>query len=69
MLVIRLGEIVLIHDLKRQGLSVSALARQLGLDRKTVRPHLSLGYKPPAPNPVLWPAASPSTIAAKPTMH
>jgi plasmid maintenance system antidote protein VapI len=35
--VVRLGEIVLIHDLKRQGLSVSAIARQLGLDRKTVR--------------------------------
>jgi hypothetical protein len=34
-LVVRLGEIVLIHDLKRQGLSVSAIARQLGLDRKT----------------------------------
>ncbi len=35
----------------------------------TLRPHSSLGYKPPAPNAVLWPAASPSTIAAKPTMH
>ena len=34
---ITLGEIVLIHDLKRQGLSVSAIARKLGMDRKTVR--------------------------------
>ena len=25
--------------------------------------------EPPAPTAVLWPAASPSTIAAKPTMH
>ena len=42
----------------------------------TQRPHSSLGYKPPAPVAVVWPAAqtqpaSPaiSTVAAKPTMH
>ena len=42
----------------------------------TRRPHSSLGYRPPAPNAVLWPAAptqpaSPaiSNVAAKPTMH
>ena len=35
----------------------------------TQRPHSSLGYKPPAPPAVLWPAAPPSTMAAKPTMH
>jgi transposase InsO family protein len=42
----------------------------------TRRPHSSLGYRPPAPNAVLWPAAptqpaSPATsnVAAKPTMH
>jgi len=36
----------------------------------TQRPHSSLGYKPPAPSAVLWPAAPrPSTMAAKPTMH
>ena len=34
---------VLIHDLKRQGLSVSAIARKLGMDRKTVRKHLEVG--------------------------
>ncbi|MGB0914018.1 MAG: helix-turn-helix domain-containing protein, partial [Phaeobacter italicus] len=33
---IRLRDVVLIHDLKRQGLSVSAIARQMGCDRKTV---------------------------------
>ena len=48
---VRLGEIVLIHDLKRQGLSVSAIARQLGLDRKTVRRHLERGLEPPAYGP------------------
>jgi transposase InsO family protein len=35
----------------------------------TQRPHSSLGYRPPAPTAVLWPAAPPSNIAAKPTMH
>ena len=36
----------------------------------TQRPHSSLGYKPPAPPAVLWPAEPrPSTMAAKPTMH
>jgi putative transposase len=42
----------------------------------TVRPHSSLGYKPPAPEVVLWPASpaiaepveAPS-VAPKPTMH
>ena len=42
----------------------------------TQRPHSSLGYRPPAPAAVLWPAAPPqspapttSAVAAKPTMH
>ena len=42
----------------------------------TVRPHPSLGYKPPAPAVVLWPAAppgpaSPATpaVAPRPVMH
>ena len=34
---IKLGELVMILELHRQGLSVSAIARQLGIDRKTVR--------------------------------
>ena len=48
---IRLEEIVMIHDLKRQGLSVSAIARQTGLDRKTVRKHLAGGVKAPVYKP------------------
>ncbi len=48
---VRLGEIVLIHDLKRQGLSVSAIAREVGLDRKTVRRHLAQGIEPPVYGP------------------
>ncbi len=42
----------------------------------TLRPHSSLGYEPPAPTVVLWPAPPPqssapttSTVVAKPTMH
>ncbi|WP_236045438.1 MULTISPECIES: transposase [Pseudooceanicola] len=40
-----LREIVLIHDLKRQG--VSAIARQIYCDGKTVRKYLDLGLEPP----------------------
>ena len=32
---IKLGEVVMILDLHRQGLTVSAIARELGVDRKT----------------------------------
>ncbi len=42
----------------------------------TLRPHSSLGYKPPAPEAMLWPAAQPkpalpaiAQLAPKPTMH
>ena len=36
----------------------------------TLRPHSSLGYKPPAPAALLWPGTpNISTMAAKPTMH
>lgn len=40
---IKLGEIVMILELHRQGVSVSAIARQLGIDRKTVRKHIAAG--------------------------
>ncbi len=46
-----LREIVLIHDLKRQGLSITAIARKVGCDRKTVRRHLERGLEPPAYKP------------------
>lgn len=42
----------------------------------TQRPHSALGYRPPGPTAMLWPAApiqpatpAISTVAAKPTMH
>ena len=43
--------IVLIHDLKRQGLSISAIARKVRLDRKTVRRYLERGVEPPVYGP------------------
>ena len=44
---IKLGELVMILDLHRQGLSVSAIARQLCVDRKTVRRAIAKGLEPP----------------------
>ncbi len=49
--VVTLGEVVLIQDLKRQGLSVSAIARKVGRDRKTVRRYLERGLEAPAYGP------------------
>lgn len=34
--VIKLGKLVMILELHRQGVSVSAIARQLGIDRKSL---------------------------------
>ena len=48
---IKLGEVVMILDLQRQGLSVSAIALQLGIDRKTVRKYLARGLEPPVYGP------------------
>ena len=44
---IKLGELLMILDLHRQGLSVSAIARHLGIDRKTVRSAIAKGLEPP----------------------
>jgi transposase len=49
--VIKLGELVMILELHRQGLKVSAIARQLGLDRKTVRRYIERGLEPPTYGP------------------
>ena len=73
---IRLGELVMILDLHRQGVSVSAIARQLGLDRKTVRTHIAKGltapaYKPRPPQPHLIDPFAPylrERLAAFPTL-
>jgi transposase len=49
--VIKLGEVVMILDLHRQGLSVSTIALQLGIDRKTVRKYLARGLVAPVYGP------------------
>jgi transposase len=49
--VVTLGELVMILDLARQGLSVSAIARRTGLDRKTIRKYIAKGLEPPAYTP------------------
>ena len=41
----------MIQELKRQGLGVSAIARQTGLDRKTVRKYLAKGLEMPVYSP------------------
>ena len=46
-----LGEIVMILELHRQGVSVSAIARQVGLDRKTVHKYIERGLEPPSYGP------------------
>ena len=38
-------------DLHRQGLTVSAIARELGIDRKTVRKCIARGLEPPVYGP------------------
>ena len=48
---IKLGEVVMILDLHRQGLTVSAIARELGLDRKTVRRCIARGLETPVYGP------------------
>ena len=49
--VVKIGEIVMILDLHRQGLSVSAIARQSGIDRKTVRKYIERGLEAPIYGP------------------
>ena len=50
-MVVRIGELVVILDLHRQGLTVSAIALRTGLDRKTVRKYIAAGLEPPAYGP------------------
>src|SRR5262249_27261874 len=52
--VIKLRELIRILELNRQGLSVSAIARQVGIDRKTVRAYIARGLEPPAYKLRLW---------------
>ena len=44
-------DILMIHDLHRQGLSIQEIARASGHDRKTVRKYLKAGLEPPLYGP------------------
>ena len=44
-------EIVVIHDLEKQGLPISEIARQTSQDRKTVRKYLNQGLEAPIYGP------------------
>ncbi len=55
---IPLRGLLMILDLHRQGLTVAAIARETGQDRKTVRKHIARGlvvpvYGPRAPRPTV----------------
>lgn len=49
--VIKLRETMMILDLHRQGLSVSAITKQTSIDRKTVRKYIKHGLEAPAYGP------------------
>lgn len=48
---LQLGEIVVIQQLRNEGMTIGAIARRLGLDRKTVRKYLQRGLEPPVYGP------------------
>ena len=49
--VITLRELIVILDLHKEGLSVSAIAERTGLDRKTIRKYIARGVEPPQYGP------------------
>lgn len=47
----KLGDLMMILDLHRQGLKVAMIARQVGMDRKTVRKYIAQGLEVPTYGP------------------
>ena len=47
----KLGDLIMILDLHHQGLKVAAIARQVGIDRKTVRKYIARGIEVPTYGP------------------
>lgn len=47
----KLGDLMMILDLHRQGLKVAVIARQVGIDRKTVRKYIERGVEVPTYGP------------------
>lgn len=48
---VKLGDLIMILDLHRQGLTLSAIARRTGMDRKTVAKYIASGLEPPTYGP------------------
>ena len=48
---VKIGELMMILDLHRQGLSVAAIARETGKDAKTIRRYIGHGLEPPVYRP------------------
>src|SRR5678809_1528490 len=48
---VKIGELMMILDLHRQGLSVAAIARETGKDAKTIRRYIAHGLEPPVYGP------------------
>ena len=48
---VEIGELMMILDLHRQGLSVAAIARETGKDAKTIRRYIVRGLEPPVYGP------------------
>jgi len=59
---IRLGELMMILELHRQGISITAIARRTGRDPKTVRKYIQRGVEAPAYGPRS--AGRPSKLAS-----
>ena len=63
---IRNGELFVIHEPHQEGLSISAIARRTGLDRKTVRKFLKRGLLDHASYPILVHRLTVSLFASSP---
>ena len=48
---VRLGELMMILELHREGLSITAIARRTGRDPKTVRKYIEQGIEAPSYGP------------------
>src|SRR5947207_8498346 len=48
---VRLGELMMILELHRQGLTITAIARRTGRDPKTIRKYIERGIEAPAYGP------------------
>ena len=65
---IKLEKIVVLQELKRKGLSISAIARRTGMDRKTVRKLLDRGLAAPsdASLPLIPEESAPALSVSRP---